>query len=440
MVLRCGQREKALAASAYRRPRWFMPMRVMLAHKFMFRGGGTSTYLFGLIDQLEQRGHTWTPFTVAYERTAVDTCSEYFVSPPLGQDQSHYRQMRMSPIAMLKLLGRATYSLETRRKATALIRDQRPDIAYVHNVYNYMSPSLLHSCRDADLPVVMRVPDYNLICPELHFLRHGEVCTECLRSGPWHALKHRCLKDSFAATAARVVSMYVHDWLNIYDGVRLMITPSAFMRSKLIEAGYDAERIVHLPSFFTGAIGAGNGAPDDDYVLYFGRVAPEKGIDTLIRALALLDHPPRLLIAGGTVDDTQEQLAELVRQLGLDCVEFVGHQDREALDDLIRRCMFTIVPSRWYDNCPMSILESFALGKTVVASDIGGIPEQVADGCGALFAPDDPESLAAAMTPLLSDASLRRAMGRAALRRLQHDFSPDAHCDRLLELFEELIA
>ncbi len=415
-------------------------MRIMLAHKFMFRGGGTSTYLFGLIDQLEQRGHEWLPFTVAYEQTAVNTYSEYFVSPPLGPDQSHYRDMRLTPFAMLKLLGRATYSVEARYRAAALIDEMQPELAYVHNVYNYMSPSLLDACRDADLPVVMRVPDYNLMCPELHFLRHGEVCTECLTGGPWHALKYRCLKGSFAATAARVASMYVHRWLGIYDEIDLMVTPSSFMRSKLIEAGYDADRIVHLPSFYTGAVAAGNGPPDEDFILYFGRVAPEKGIDTLIRALALLDRPPRLVIAGGTVDDTREKLSALIERLGLDCVEFVGHLDREALDDLISRCMFTVVPSRWYDNCPMSILESFAHRKPVVASDIGGIPEQVTDDCGALFAPDDPQALATAMKPLLSDESLRESMGGAGLRRLQHTFSPRAHCDRLLELFEGLIA
>lgn len=415
-------------------------MRIMLAHKYMFRGGGTSTYLFGLIEQLEARGHDWIPFTVAYDQTAVMNFSQYFVSPPLGADQTHYKDMQMSTLQKLKILGRATWSVEAHYKATALIEDTTPDIAYIHNVYNYMSPSLLNASRDANLPIVMRVPDYNLICPELHFLRHGEVCTECLRGGPWHALRHRCLKGSLAATAARVASMCVHDWLGVYDSIDLFITPSSFMRSTLIEAGYPPERIVHIPSFYAGQIAGPNGHDEDDYVLYFGRVAPEKGIDTLVRALALLDRPPRLLIAGGTVDDTQAELVALTRELGLDCVEFLGHLDREALDDVISGCLFTVVPSRWYDNCPMSILESFAHGKPVVASDIGGIPEQVEGGCGALFTPDDPQALAHAMTPLLESAALRASMGSAALRRLDEDFSASTHCDRLLAVFEDLIA
>jgi glycosyltransferase involved in cell wall biosynthesis len=160
----------------------------------------------------------------------------------------------------------------------------------------------------------------------------------------------------------------------------------------------------------------------------------------LIRALAELRDPPHLKIAGGTVDDTRAELLALVDELDLDCVEFVGFQDREALDELISRCLFTVVPSRWYDNCPMSILESFAHGKPVVASEIGGIPEQVTEDCGVLFEVEDHEALAAALSRLLGDRELRGAMGRSARERLASDFSPDAHCDTLLGLFEGLTA
>lgn len=414
-------------------------MRILLAHKYLWRGGGTATYLFALMEELERRGHEWVPFTVAYEKTTVDAWSEYFVSPPLGQEQSHYADMKPSPLGMLRLLGRATYSFEARSKAARLIDAAQPDIAYVHNIYNYMSPSVLHACTSRKLPTVMRVPDYNMMCAELHFLRHGEVCRRCQHGSYWQAIRYRCLKGSLAASTARVISMYVHRWLRIYDTVDLFITPSNFMREQLIEAGFDGERIVHLRSFYPGQVEERGPAPEGDYILYFGRIAPEKGIDTLLRAMALLDRDVRLLIAGADVDGTEEQLRELSRQLGLRNVEFVGFQQREQLDALIEGCLFTVVPSRWYDNCPMAVLESFAHAKPVVGADIGGIPEQITGGCGLLFVPDDHEALAANMRRLLDDSEERRRMGLAALERLRTDYSAEAHCDRLLELFRSLL-
>ncbi len=414
-------------------------MQILLAHKYFYRGGGTATYLFALIEELEKRGHQWMPFTVAYEQTEVNSYKEYFVSPPLAANETHYRDMKFSPLAMLKLLGRATYSFEARSKALRLIDAAKPDIAYIHNVYNYMSPSVIHACRKRRLPVVMRVPDYNLMCAELHFLCDGQVCTECLEHGYKRALRYGCLKGSRAATAARVASMYVHKWLRIYDKVDLFITPSAFMRQMMIKAGYDADKIVHLPSFYPGQVESDAHSGEEDYVLYFGRLAPEKGIDTLIRAMARIDSDVRLVIAGADVDGSRVALEQLARDLESDNVQFVGCLDREALDELIEGCLFSVVPSRWYDNCPMATLESFAHSKPVVGSNIGGIPEQIADGCGLLFEPDSVEDLAEQMQLLLDEPDLRRQMGQAAGERVATEYSPQAHCDRLLNLFQELI-
>lgn len=410
-----------------------------MAHKYFFRGGGTATYLFALIDELEKRGHQCVPFTVAYDQTEVDSYSEYFVSPPLGPDQTHLNGMTLSPWAMLKLLGRATYSFEARSKASRLLDDSQPDIAYVHNIYNYMSPSVIHACRKRRIPIVMRVPDYNLMCAELHFLRDGQVCTECLEHGYKRALRYGCLKGSLAATAARVASMYAHKWLRIYDNVNLFITPSAFMREMMIRAGYDAEKIVHLPSFYPGQVSSDTKPTEDDYILYFGRLAPEKGIDTLIRAMERVDSSIPLVIAGADVDGTQTELRQLTAGLGLNNVEFVGRLGRAALGESIQRCLFTVVPSRWYDNCPMATLESFAHSKPVIGSNIGGIPEQIADGCGLLFEPDNVDDLAKQIQLLVDNPELRREMGRAAGQRVAAEYAAEAHCDRLLSLFEDLI-
>jgi len=134
-------------------------------------------------------------------------------------------------------------------------------------------------------------------------------------------------------------------------------------------------------------------------------------------------------------------LTALAAELGIgDRVEFVGHKGRDELDSLIAHCLFTVVPSRWYDNCPMSVLESFAYGKPVIGADIGGIPEQITPECGMLFEADDAEALASCMTAMLADGAMRRRMGQAGRKRLVDLYSPETHCETLLAILGALIA
>lgn len=415
-------------------------MKILLGHKYFFRGGGTSTYLFSLMDYLTQNGHEPIPFSVNYACNEPSEYSNYFVSPPLGSEASHLKDMKITPLSALKLLGRATYSFEARRKARALIHDTEPDIAYLHNLYNYMSPSVIDECKAQSLPIVMRVPDFNLVCAELHLLCNGKVCHECVNRSPLRAIPRKCLKGSLAATAARAISMSVHNRLRIYDKVDLFITPSAFMRNTLIEAGYGAERVIHVPSFYAGALSSSSSEADDPYILYFGRISKEKAVDTLLRAYAIAQPNVRLLLAGGDPDGLTGPLTALAEELQIsDRVEFLGLKGREELDDLISGSLFTVVPSRCYDNCPMSVLESFAHGKPVIGSNIGGIPEQITDGCGLLFAPDDAEDLAGCITRMLEDKDARVRMGEAAKQRLAEAYAPEKHCTRLLGILWALI-
>jgi len=410
-------------------------MKIVLAHKYFFRGGGTATYLFALRDQLHAMGHETIPFTVAFERTAVDEYSEFYVSPPAGADQDHLKDMKMTPWLALKLLARSTWSAEAYWKARALVEETKPDIAYVHNLYTYMSPSPIKAFKDAGLPVVMRVSDYNMVCPglKLMLMRDGGPCTDCVAHGLGPALRHRCHKDSLAATGARVVGMWLHDVIGVYDLVDLFVTPSRFMADLLIEAGFDASRVTHIPSFYPASPnGQDTTESSDPYILYFGRLAPEKGIDCLLEAHARLASLPRLVIAGADTLDYRGRLQALAERLGTGRVEFVGFQQPEALSKLIAGCMFTVVPSVWPDNCPMSVLESFAHGKPVVGTRTGGLPEQIVEGCGLLAEPGDVEGLTEALGRLSSDQHLRREMGNAARERLDAVYSPDAHAGELV--------
>jgi glycosyltransferase involved in cell wall biosynthesis len=412
-------------------------MKIVLAHKYFYRGGGTASYLFALMEQLHQRGHETVPFTVNYEQTVPREYEHYYVSPIGGATETHLSDLR-SPWSHLKLFARATWSVEAYRKARLLSRQEQPDLAFVHNLYSYMSPSPIAAFKREGLPVVMRVSDYNMMSPGLHVIRGGRPCLECVEAGPRHALQYRCHKSSYASTLARVMTMMAHNWLKIYDNVDLFLTPSQFLRSLLIRAGYPAEKIMHLPSFYPVPEQVGD-TTDGGYILYFGRVTMEKGLDTLLDAMPLLRRKVTLLIAGADVDGETERLQQRAWRNRLTNVEFLGMQQRAELERLIDGARFTVVPSTWYDNCPMSVFESMARGKPVIGADIGGIPEQITGDCGLLFEPGNPAELAAKMEMLLDDVELREELGTAARRRMQTTYSPDNHCSRLLDIFHALL-
>ncbi|MHB8995580.1 MAG: glycosyltransferase family 4 protein [Armatimonadota bacterium] len=412
-------------------------MKIVLAHKYFYRGGGTASYLFALMEQLHLRGHQTVPFTVNYEQTVPREYENYYVSPIGGASETHLSDLH-SPWAQLKVLARATWSIEAYRKARLLAREEQPDLAFVHNLYSYMSPSPIAAFKRAGLPVVMRVSDYNMLCPGLNVIRDGQPCLECVEAGPRHGLQFRCHKGSYASTLGRVITMMAHNWLKIYENVDLFLTPSQFLRSWLIRAGYPADKIMHLPSFYPVAEQNAH-STDGGYVLYFGRVSEEKGLDTLLDAMALLRRKVPLLIAGADLDGETERLQQRVWRNRLTNVEFLGLQQRAELERLIDGARFTVVPSLWYDNCPMSVFESMARGKPVIGADIGGIPEQITGDCGLLFEPGNAAELAAKMEMLLDDAELREELGLAARRRMQTTYSPESHCSRLLDIFGALL-
>ena len=413
-------------------------MRICIAHKYYFRGGGTASYVFSVTDILESHGHTVVPFSVGYSKTVDSPYSRYFVSPPLGLDDTHYVHFRTTPVAMLRLLARATYSTEAKRKMSQLLANERIDLVYAQNIYNYISPSIIHSCFAAGVPVVMRLGDFNLVCPNYVYLRGSEICEDCKR-GYYHALRHRCVKGSLPATAARVFSMYVQKWLRIYDKVSAFVTPSAFMREDLIKCGFPADKIFHIPSL----IDPRKYRPSyehDGYVLYFGRLSREKGLPVLLRAFEGLPADLKLVIAGEDIDNHQAELVRLAESLGLKNVEFAGFKAGADLARLVRRCMFTVVPSLWNDNAPMSVIESFAYGKPVIGTRLGGVPEQIDDTCGRLVSPGDVQELRDGITELSSDSELLRSMGKAARQRVLAKYSPEVHYESLMKVFERCLS
>ncbi|MBA4368246.1 MAG: hypothetical protein C0403_11500 [Desulfobacterium sp.] len=452
-------------------------MQIVFCNKYFFLNGGVEKYLYNVMNYLSARGHSTIPFSVNYAGTWPSPYQDYFMAPPGDPAQALWGNIRFTPANILRFLDRSTYSFEARIKLSRLLKAiHGADIAYILNIYNYMSPSIIHTLKRHQIPVVMQVGDYNLLCPSYSLLRDGKPCTLCVRGHYYHGLQYRCVKNNLAASAVRVAAMYIQRLLGLYELVDAFVVPCEFMKNKLLEGGVSehklqvlyypierrqgmrkrqgereregrregevksAERIHVLQYPIERTVAPDKAWHKKGYILYFGRLSYEKGIDTLIGAFQKLNPPIDLYIIGRSYDGEEERLKRLIEPHVKNRIHFMGFQSGQTLTQWIVEALFSVVPSRWYDNAPLSIYESFLNGTPVLASRIGGIPEQVEEGVtGELFEPDSCDDLSQKMDLMLSNKDKLLQMGIAGQSYVKKTLLIKDQMDRLMNLFETVI-
>lgn len=425
-------------------------MRILICNNRYFPSSGPERYLFAMTALLERHGHTVVPFAADYAQTLDSPYRRYFVPPPVDGDSIYFKQYKdhLTLRKRLDLAARAAYSPMVRRAAERVMREEQIDLVYLLNTVNVLSPSIVDAAHARGVPAVMRLSDFNLLCPAYAFLRDGQVCQECL-GGYHHALRHRCLQGSLAVTGARVLAMTIHRALGVYHRVGAFIAPSRYMAEQVETHFAPARgRVYHIPSFvdqaLLDALGDGpsavSGSPaatGRPYILFFGRVSPDKGVETLLRAYAGLERDVDLVIAGDSGDGYRQRMEAHTTELGLDCrVRFTGFVSGAPLAELIAGAMCVAAPSLWHDNSPMTVYESLAHGKAVVGSALGGIAEQLEDGCGLTVPPGDPDALRAALRRLVDEPELRGRLERAARAKALTDYAPERHYARVMAVFD----
>ncbi len=415
-------------------------MNILACNKFFFLNGGTEKYLHDFIQHFSGMTHTVIPFSVQYSGSWKSPYSVYFLPSPGPPEQIFFRNIRLKPSNIMRYVGRSVYSMEARTAVDRLIRKTGPvDIAYLLNIYNYMSPSILHTFARHRIPVVMRLGDYHLLCPSYLFLREGAPCTLCISGKYLHGVRFRCVKNSIAASCLRAAAMALHRVLGLYDLVDAFVVPCHFMKTKLMEGGFQEKKIYIMRSPVSSS---DNNPPkrDRNYMVYFGRISFEKGLETLIRGYQEMDGLPDLVLAGRSYDREQERLERIILPENRKRIRFVGFLEGSQLSELISGALFSVVPSNWYDNSPLSVYESFLHETPVLASDIGGISEQIQDGVtGRLFRPGSVENLKTSLSWMLSDRNRLREMGKAGKMFVRQECSWATHSDQLLSLFQRLI-
>ena len=410
-------------------------MRILYCNKYNFEFSGTEKYLFDLMRLVRQNGHEAALFSMAGPKSSSPE------EPGLTDKYAHYAARRVdftnpsrNPLSRLRLAAHAIYSRDARQSIRRLIRDFRPELAHVRNIYHHLSPSILWELRRQGVPVIYHLNDFKMLCPTYNLVSKGEPCERCVKGSFWNVVAEGCYAKGRAASVVLAAEAYAHNWLNTYRKcVSLLLAPTEFVRDKMVESGWDPRRIEVLPHFQRLPLEPTTTPAADAPVLYFGRLSPEKGVADLLRAIQQSPNI-RLQIAGDGPQRTQ--IEALAGSLELRNVEFLGHVGGATLDRLIADSAFTVLPSHAYETLGKTILESYAQGRAVIATDLGSRRELITKGeTGVLYKVGDVAQLAFAIQFLHARPAIAEAMGQAGLERVRQHHSPQLHYEALLRIY-----
>jgi glycosyltransferase involved in cell wall biosynthesis len=348
--------------------------------------------------------------------------------------QTHSDEISNWPLRKKALLpARTVWSRAGRRLVADSIERYRPDVVHVHNTFPLLSPTALRAARASGAAVVATMHNFRPLCSAATFMRDGKVCTSCLGHGPLPGIVHGCYRDSRLATVPVAATISTHriagTWRNSVDRY---VFPSAFARSLYLQAGWAPERLVVKPNTAPEPglrrEGSGHG------FVALSRFSQEKGLDTLLDAWrdSEIDEPLTLIGSGELDADLRTRAGDLAN------VEFLGQlSHRDALERLAG-ARALVVPSRWFEVFPRTIVEAYALGVPVVASRIGSLADVVDDGVtGLLVEPGSAWSLCTALRALAADDARTAQLGTQARRRYDDELAPGPTTRRLLEIYED---
>ena len=405
-------------------------MRILVVNKFWYRRAGLERVMLDEIRWLEDAGHEVAHFSTQHPENQPSPWSDYFV-PYLEIGPHSKLDPRRQALAAVRMF----WNGEAARRFARILSDFRPHVVHVHGIHRQISPSILVIARRAGVPVAQSLHDYHAICSAGDLLLAGQRACDPPRCGSVNVLPcvtHRCVQRSHAKSALAATELLSRRWLLRSPAlIDAFISPSEYLAGVVFAGGRTKAPVHIIPNAVPCAPDSTSPVPGD-YFVYAGRLSREKGLSTLFKAVELAGV--RLIVAG---DGPLRQTLATTRPAG---VTMVGRIGGDEVDALLRNCRAAVVPSEWAENAPMAVLEPMALGRPVIATRMGGIPEQVRDGLdGILTGSGDALQLAAAMSLLAQDPALAARLGRSARERVAVKFSPARHTEGLLRVYSSIV-
>ena len=396
-----------------------MPKRVLLVNKFYYPRGGDCIVVLNTEALLRDNGVEAEVFAMEYPQNLFARYSRLFPSEvTFGGGVGN--QLR----ALQRTLGRG----DVCSLFEEVLDEYNPDIVHLHNVHSYLSPVMGELAHKRGIRVVWTLHDYKLLCPRYDCLLDGKPCEKCFTGSKLNVLTHKCMKNSLPASAVAWLEAAKWNRRRLQNSTDLFLCPSQFMADNMVASGFAPERIKVLNNFIDPLKlklyqEMGRVETRDDYYCYVGRLSHEKGVADLLEVASRL--PYRLKVAGsGPLDN------ELRGKYG-SCgnIEFLGMLDAEAVARLLSRARLSVVPSQWYENNPLSVIESLCAGTPVAGAKIGGIPELIDSENGVVFQPFDQESMASSIMKSMAREWDHDLIARQAMQR----FSPENHLRVLIK-------
>ncbi len=344
--------------------------RILLANKFYYPKGGDCVYTINLERMLKEKGHEVAVFAMQHPENLQSEWSYCF---PREIDYASG-----TPTNYLDAFIRPLGSKEVRKKYNQLLDDFQPEIVHLNNIHTHLSPLIAEIASKRKIKVVWTLHDYKLLCPRADSLRQGKtVCEKCYNSKS-NVIRFRCTKGSLLASVLAYFEALKWNREKLERYTDCFICPSAFMKSKMMQGHFSESKLQVLNNFIDINKVKRDHFKKSDYYCYVGRISPEKGIETLLKAASSLPYP--LKIIGGCPPSDFLQA-----NYKCDHIDFVGRKGWDEVKTIMGNARFSVIPSEWYENNPLSVIESLCLGTPVLGANIGGIPELIQENVNGLL-------------------------------------------------------
>jgi len=408
-------------------------MKILQINNCHYRRGGADAVYLNTINLLKERGSQVVEFSQKSENNEPSDYEPFFVE--------EFDPLKLSFIKKILFTPRQLYSFETAKKLEKLLSQEKPDVAHIHLYKGVLTVSVLRTLKKKKVPVCITLHDYGLICPRnILFDGDNNICEKCIRGSAWSCVVKRCNRKNLFYSAINFIEYtFINTFFKPERYINVAVPVSKFNLRKHSERKGLKDRLIHLYNFSPELEVNTPRYEKGEYFIFYGRLSNEKGINTLIDAFKQLKHNFKLKIVGA--GQLENDLKKRLLDERIENIEMLGYKSGKELNQLIKKSSFIVVPSEWYENNPMTIVEGFSFGKPVIGSDIGGIPELIVEGeTGYVFEMANKDDLARKVKCAAGlNAGEYLSMSQNCRKYAEAHFSGAVHYSELLEIYREAI-